>query len=80
MQYIEKESNEFQAYKELNNHFFGPQSARPLEAFRHHIDVRKGDCILVGPRDLESSIWLGVAKSDTDLDSSYPNHKKVFIQ
>ena len=80
MQHIEEERDEFQGCEEFNDHFVGPQSARPLEAFRPHIDVRKGDFVLVRPADPEYPIWLGVAESDADLDSSSPNHKKVFIQ
>ena len=80
MQQIEEEVDKFQGCKEWNNHYVGPQGGRPQEAFRPHIDVRKGDFVLVRPADPEYPVWLGVAESDVDVDSSSPNHKKIFIQ
>ena len=68
MQQMEEEMDELQGCKYLNNHFVGPQSARPREAFKPHIDVRKGDFVLVRPVDPEYPIWLGVAESDVDVD------------
>ena len=63
MQHVEEDRDEFQGYEELNNHFVGPQSARPQEAFRPQIDVRKGDFVLVRLADPKYPIWLGVAES-----------------
>ena len=64
----------------MNDHFVGPQSARPLEAFKPQIDVKKGYFVLVRPADPKYLVWLGVVESNVDLDISSPNHKKVFIQ
>ena len=80
MQQIEEDRDEFQGFEEFNDHFVGPQSARPLEAFKPQIDVKKGDFVLVRPADPEYPVCLGVVESDVDLDFSSPNHKKVFIQ
>ena len=80
MQQIEEYRDEFQVFEEFNDHFVGPQSARPLEAFKPQIDVKKSDFGLVRPADPEYPVWLGVVESGVDLDFSSPNHKKVFIQ
>ena len=80
MQEIEEDRDEFQGFEEFNDHFVGTQSARPQEAFKPQIDVKKDDFVLVRPADPQYPIWLGVAESDVDLDFSSPNHKKVFIQ
>ena len=62
MQQMEDEMDELQGCEDLNNQIVGPQSARPREAFKPHIDVRKGDFVLVRPADPEYPIWLGVAE------------------
>ena len=47
MQHVEEDRDEFHGYEELNNHFVGPQSARPQEAFRPQIDVKKGGILFL---------------------------------
>ena len=80
MEQIDEDGDEFQGFEELNDHYVGPQSARPLEAFRPQIYVKKGDFILVRLADPEYPIWLGVVELEIELDSSSPNYKKFFIQ
>ena len=68
MQQIEEELDEFEGYEEWNNHYCGPLRGRPKDVFKPHIDVRKGDFVLVRPGEPEYPIWLGVAELDVDED------------
>ena len=80
MQQIEEELDEFEGYEEWNNHYCGPLRGRPKDVFKPHIDVRKGDFVLVRPGEPEYPIWLGVAESNVDEDRSSLNYKKILIQ
>lgn len=44
------------------------------------VDVKKGDFVLVRPSDPVYPIWLGVAKSEIDMDKRSHNFKKISIQ
>ena len=80
MQHIEDEADAFQGYEEWNDHYCGPSKQRPKDVFKPHIDVKKGDFVLVRPGDPEYPIWLGVAESDVDMDRSSSNYKRILIQ
>ena len=63
----------------MNENFFGPQSERLLKTFRPQIDLNKGNFVLERPLNLEYPIWLGIEESNSVLDSSFPNHKKISL-
>ncbi len=74
------DADDFGGLEELNDHYCGPLSKRPKNAFQPMVDVRKGDFVLVRPSDPIYPIWLGVAESEIDMSKKSQNFKKISIQ
>ena len=72
--------DDFLGLEELNDHYCGPLSKRPKDAFQPMVDVKKGDFVLVRPADSIYPIWLGVAQSEVDTDKHSSNYKRICIQ
>ncbi|MCO5584007.1 hypothetical protein L7F22_037926 [Adiantum nelumboides] len=78
--YYLDDADNFGGLEELNDHYCGPLSKRPKDAFQPAVDVKKGDFVLVQPSDPIYPIWLGVAQSEVDMNMKSHNFKKIIIQ
>ena len=64
---------------DLDDHYCGPSSNKPMEEYMPKIDVKKNDFVLVRPSDNIYPIWLGVALSDVDGNNTSINYMKVKV-
>lgn len=72
--------DDFIGLEELNDHYCGPLSKRPKDAFQPMIDVKKDDFVLVQTADPIYPVWLGVAQSEVDTNKKSINYQKICIQ
>ena len=71
----------FLGIEQLNEHYCGPQCEKPRDGFNSLIDVKQGDFVLLLPNDIMIyPIWLAMAISSIDMDSTSTKHKKILLQ
>jgi len=75
-----QDDDELLGLHELDGHYCGPSSKKPLDEYKPDIDVKMNDFILIRPCENIYPIWLGVAISDVDIDKSLDKYMKVKIQ
>ena len=71
----------FLGIEELNEHYCGPQCEKPKDEFNPMTDVKQGDFVLLLSNDtMIYPIWLAMAISSIDMDSTSTKHKKILLQ